>query len=189
MGVFDQDETLVCRCIEGDSRAWESLVAQYSGLVYSIARAFGLREDQCDDVAQSVFLSLTRGLSSLKEPKALRGWISTTTRREASRVRRSALKRAASTLEVDPVGRERAVNEAADEAERIFVLRNALHELGERCRKLLEALYVERQAPDYQTISERLGMPVGSIGPTRIRCLAKLAELLREASPGIDAAG
>lgn len=186
--MADAGEELVRRCIEGDQRAWSSLVDQYARLVYSISRAFGLREDQCDDVAQSVFLALTRGLPELKDPGALRFWIGTTARREAGRVRRAAARRAGVSLSRDPVAPEAPLLEAAERAERLFEVQRAMEGLGERCRRLLEALYMQKQTPEYQSLAEALGMPVGSIGPTRLRCLAKLAELLEDAD-GAGAGG
>ncbi len=183
--MTDSGEDLVRRCIEGDQRAWASLVNHYARLVYSISRAFGLREDQCDDVAQSVFLSLTRSLHQVKDPGALRFWIGTTARREAGRVRRAASRRAGRGMSHDPVAEEGTYLEAAERAERLDEVLRAMEGLGERCRRLIEALYMQRRTPEYLSLAEALGMPVGSIGPTRLRCLAKLAELLEEAGgPG-----
>lgn len=176
--ALDHDERVVQRCIEGDATAWESIVKTYAGLVFSIARACRLREDQCEDVAQSVFLALAKGLATIKNPAVLRHWIATTARREAGRVRRASIKRSASSEVESEQSRELSVQAEAERAERSFKIRSAFDGLGERCRRLLEALYFERAAIDCQTISERLGLPVGSIGPTRQRCLAKLAEIL-----------
>lgn len=176
--MHERVDALIDRCLQGDQAAWAALVDLHAGLVYAVARRCGLKEDQCDDVAQSVFSTLVRRLSSISDRAALPGWLATAARREAWRVKRRA-DRAASA---DPCGPEPAAVgddplaglSDLEDAQRV---RTALSELGQRCRDLLMAV-VSAAKPDYAAISQRLGIPMGSIGPTRARCLAKLAELL-----------
>jgi RNA polymerase sigma factor (sigma-70 family) len=185
---------LLQRCAEGDQRAWSRVVAMYSGLVYAIARQHGLREDQCDDIAQTVFAALLRSLRSIRDAQALPAWLSQTTRRACWRVVERERKHIARTASIDASGEEsglvhtlRHAGEDSREAREVLLsiedahrVRLALDELGGRCRELLRALFVETARPDYDMIAQRLAMPLGSIGPTRNRCLAKLADLLGE---------
>jgi RNA polymerase sigma factor (sigma-70 family) len=170
------------RCAAGDQLAWSRLVRDHAGLVYSIARDAGLPEHQCDDLAQHVFSTLLRNLDSIRSAPALPAWLAQTTRRAAWRARADARKRDAmhtdaERLEIaaDPDETPLLRTARLEEAHRV---RRALDVLGGRCRDLLRAVFVESDAPDYDTIASRLSIPRGSIGPTRARCLAKLAELL-----------
>lgn len=171
---------LIERCRTQEPRAWSQLVDRFAGLVYAIARAHRLPEDACDDVAQVVFANLARSLQSIRDPQALASWLSTTARRECWRLIK-ARQRQRSSLEDSP---EVAVAPADQELERIDAahrVRLGLERLGERCRELLSALF-GRGTVDYQVLGARLGIPVGSIGPTRQRCLAKLAEILDQSA-------
>lgn len=171
-------DDLLERCLAGDQAAWSALVDRYAGLVYAIARAHRLDEPACDDVAQAVFAALVRRLPELREPRALPGWISTSAQRECWRVRARTRREPVGTPADDgsPVQPAPDRLEAIEQAQRV---REALDELGGRCRDLLVALYMTGTAePDYPALSRQLGMPVGSIGPTRARCLAKLARIL-----------
>lgn len=166
---------LLERCRGGDQAAWGVLVREYGGLVFAVARRCGLAEDACEDVAQITFASLASHLGSLREPAALPGWLATTARREAIRRSKADGPRQGSLITIEPASDDRPPSiEDLEDHQR---LRSALERLGDRCRKLLRALYFEASTPDYRGIADRLGMPVGSIGPTRQRCLAKLAEL------------
>jgi RNA polymerase sigma factor (sigma-70 family) len=166
---------LVVRCKAGDEKAWFDLVAEFGPLVFAIARRVGLSEDNCEDAAQATFAALAHKLDTIHEPAALPGWLSTTARREAIRLSKEVAKRRGRGLDHDPEG----TNEPAwiEEVETHYLLRRALGQLGPKCRNLLRALYFEGSNSEYQAVADRLGMAVGSIGPTRKRCLAKLAEI------------
>lgn len=164
---------LVARCTAGDERAWWELVHRFGPLVFASARRVGLSEDLCEDAAQATFAALARHLQSIREPAALPGWLCTTARREAIRLLKEAAGRRGTVLEHDPEAPgDRSTLEDLEAHQR---LRTALGQLGPACRNLLRALYFEGSKPDYQGVAERLGIPVGSIGPSRSRCLAKLA--------------
>jgi RNA polymerase sigma factor (sigma-70 family) len=180
---------LLDACKQGDQRAWSKLIGLYGGLVYGVARKHGLAEHACDDIAQVVFASLLRSLASIREPAALPGWLTMTTRRACWRLvqrqRTQQQREGAATgneHEADNVllaaGDTPEASTLLATIERAHAVRLALDELGGRCRELLRALFLETAKPDYTAIGHRLDMPVGSIGPTRNRCLAKLAELL-----------
>jgi RNA polymerase sigma factor (sigma-70 family) len=166
---------LLERCRRGDQRAWADLVGEFGPLVFAVARRVGLAEDQCEDAAQSTFAALASNLGAIQEPAALPGWLATTARRESIRLSKAAARRPGAPLQIDPQAADAGPDLEALEAH--YRLRTALSQLGPACRNLLRALYFEGSKPDYQGVAERLGVAVGSIGPTRQRCLAKLAEI------------
>ena len=188
------DARLVARCIEGDELAWAALVRRYERLVYAVARGYRLSEEDLADVFQEVFAALVKGLPRMRDARALCRWLSSTTDRialaTALRRRRERTREEAPPDErwdlADP--RPPAATELETLEEQMLV-RLALGGLAGRCRELLEALYYREPAPDYTRISRELGMPIGSIGPTRARCLEKLERALttlREPRGGIN---
>lgn len=159
----------------------------HAGLVYSIARHHDLPEDRCDDIAQLVFSALLKHTGNIKDAAALPAWLAQTTRRACwrmiERLRREQtavknLERQSSPFTADTLDSPQAA-ELLTRIEQAHSVRRALDDLGGRCRDLLRALFVDSTSPDYEAIGRRFGMPVGSIGPTRVRCLAKLAALLQ----------
>ncbi len=176
---------LVRRCHAGDARAWDALVERFSGLVYSIARRAGLNNDDAADVTQSTFLTLYKNLDRIDNPDALGGWLSVTASREAFRVKRVSQKYV--TIDDESRGldelladEQNAADEVAEFSVSVEVVTQAISDLREKCRQLLSALYLEDE-PSYQDISQRLGIPIGSIGPTRARCIESLRALLAKA--------
>jgi RNA polymerase sigma factor (sigma-70 family) len=162
----------------GDERAWSELVAQFHGLLWATARACGLSEADAADVTQTTWLRLAEHLGRITEPEALPGWLVTTTRREAIRVSNRARRPLPAVLfgAVDLDADQSAVDLLV-RAERHQELRVAFRHLGERCRLLLAMLSADARY-SYEEISSHAGIPVGSIGPTRRRCLTKLVALL-----------
>jgi RNA polymerase sigma factor (sigma-70 family) len=176
------DRDLVERCLAGEEAAWNALVGRYGDLVFGIARRAGLRDDAAGDVVQEVGVALLRNLRRLRDRDRLFPWVVRTAKREAWRQRRRAkasVRREGRSRrsEVDP-------GESAEEALRLAedeqAVREALAAIGESCRRLLRALYFEGEGRGYDEIAERLGIPRGSIGPTRGRCLEKLRGILEE---------
>ncbi len=174
------DDDLVAACLSGDVGAWAEVVERYERLVRSIPRAYGLGSHDVDEITQLTFTILVQSLGRLRPDTRLAPWLSTVARRHTWRVlerrRREPLARdddgdVAAGLAHDEV-RDHAT--AAADAE---WLRAGLQRLSPRCRTLLEALYLRGEVA-YVDIAEELGMPIGSIGPTRARCLAKLRALL-----------
>ncbi|MHC4989845.1 MAG: RNA polymerase sigma factor [Planctomycetota bacterium] len=170
------DPELVARCLRGEQAAWDALVDQYSRLVYSIPRRYGLSESDAADVVQNVFVALFRSLDRLADHTRLSAWLITTAHRESWRVG----KRSDTGRELDAIIAD--VNAPSDEQlatwERQHLVRQGLERLGGSCRELLTALFLEPGEVSYELIAERLGMRVGSIGPTRARCFKKLAKIL-----------
>jgi len=145
-------------------------------LVLSVVRRHRLHGDDAEDVVQTLWLRLVEHLGDLREPQALPGWIVTTTRNECLRLIRGRQhlspaefteQLVAQALESEDVGNELL------EAERHQALLGALGQLPDRDRALL-LLLIEDPPPSYQEISRQLGLPVGSIGPTRARALSRL---------------
>jgi len=181
--MSDTDRKLIIACRRGDERAWETLIDRYERLVFSIARRHGLSTEDAADVTQKVFIILLQSLDLLPDDVNLGGWLTTVTRRHTWR--------AMARLSRELPGEKEDVAESAillgrqtpdpiDRWEILQAVHEALNRLGERCRQLLLALYFDSLKPSYAEIARRLKMPVGSIGPTRARCLAKLKALLEE---------
>jgi RNA polymerase sigma factor (sigma-70 family) len=167
---------LVSHACRGDQRAWGDLVDRYGPTVLAVCRRYRLSDTDTADVRQTVWLRLLESLPRLREPEALPGWLVTTARRECLKVheleRRSAALPEAEAM--DPS--ESAVVEGnLIREERRAVLRAAFVELPPRCQELLGMLMRDPPVP-YEEISRRLTIPIGSIGPTRARCLSRLRE-------------
>jgi len=168
---------LVVRARNGDKRAWDALVERYAPLVWSICRRHRLDGADADDVGQSVWLRLVEQLGRIRDPAALPGWLATTTRRECWRVLRAAYgpETAGCVLDAENIPDLQSAT-AEDEllrAERHAALREAFTRLPPSHQRLI-ALLIEDPPVPYVEISDRLGIPVGSIGPIRGRCLEKL---------------
>jgi RNA polymerase sigma factor (sigma-70 family) len=167
----------------GDPVALDDLVRAMTPVLWQVVRAHRLTAEVAEDVVQTTWLALVRSRDSVHDPAAVGSWLTTTARREAWRVAR-ALGRALPAD--DEVIAARLPDEASPETD--VVLRDEQHRLwaavdrlGERCRRLLRIVAFEHR-PDYAAIASDLAMPVGSIGPTRGRCLQKLrTELASEA--------
>jgi RNA polymerase sigma factor (sigma-70 family) len=168
---------LVARVGDGDQEAWDEIIERYSPLVWNICVRYQLNRHDIDDVGQSVWLLLVENIGSLREAAALPGWLATTTRRECLRILRAGRRHEHAELPLEdqmpPDPAARAIDEDVIVAERNAALRAAFAELSPRCYQLLSML-VSDPPPPYADISAQLGIPVGSIGPTRARCLARL---------------
>jgi RNA polymerase sigma factor (sigma-70 family) len=162
-------------------------VERYSGLVWSVARGHRLGDADASDVAQTVWLRLVESLPRLREPAAVGGWLATTARNESLRLlRRSGREVVEADLGLDGTPADDAYSpEAVLEArERRDLVRHALDRLSLRCQTLLRALAYSSDN-SYADISAALDMPVGSIGPTRGRCLDRLRQGLRADAPNL----
>jgi len=167
----------VARARNGDKQAWDALVERYAPLIWSICRRHRLGRTEADDVSQSVWLRLVNQLDGVRETAALPGWIATTTRRECVRVRSAAQgpHAAVCALDVENLPDQR-IGTAEQEllaAERHAALREAFSQLPPQGQRLIALLIADPPMP-YADISAQLGIPVGSIGPTRSRYLDKM---------------
>jgi RNA polymerase sigma factor (sigma-70 family) len=168
---------LVTRARHGDQQAWDALVERYAPLIWSICRRYRLARADTDDVAQTVWLRMVTHLGQLRNPAALSGWIATTTRRECVKACQAARPSHPALRELDPGSVPDPAAEPTEAgllaAERHAALRQAFTSLSADGQRLL-ALLLEDPPLPYAEIAARLGIPVGSIGPTRRRCLHKL---------------
>ena len=173
-------EQLVHRAGAGDRQAWEHLVAHYTNVIRTQTRQFGLGDSDAGDVAQTTWLRLVENIHRIEHPDRLSGWLATTARREC--LRRLAASNRVVLVEDDgafdaAVAHLPSADERLLATERAHQVREALAALPWRSRRMIELLMAD--PPDsYADISGQLGLPVGSIGPTRSRCLERLRGLL-----------
>lgn len=166
---------LVLAARAGDSSAWTKLIGRFDTTLRNIAGSCRLAPADIDDVVQATWLALLQDLQRIREPAAVAGWLVTATRREAIRLQRSRV-REHLTDEVEVTGDSLLPGPEASAIarERRAVLTRALATLPDRHHRLMRLLLAQ-PALDYQQISDRLAMPVGSIGPIRARSLARLS--------------
>ena len=164
---------LVQRASEGDQAAWNALVDQFNGLLWSVVRAHRLSPSDGAEVIQTTWLRLVENLDRIREPERVGAWLATTTRHECLRfIRLNAREVATSEVEAAELSTDASMDGLLS-AERDIALWKAFASLGERCQTLLRILMAE-VPPSYVEVSAALGMPIGAIGPTRQRCLERL---------------
>lgn len=172
---------LVRRASLGDTRAWECLIDKFGRLIWSITRDFKLRESDAADVFQTTWMRLVEHVNRIEHPDRVGSWLAATARNECLRCL-ATHKRLVLITEEDVVLGDIAehgaeIDEALLAGERAETVRAAMSRLPQRGQRLLELLMADPPA-SYQEISSELGLPVGSIGPTRGRLLARLRDLL-----------
>ncbi|MGH3568616.1 MAG: RNA polymerase sigma factor [Pseudonocardia sp.] len=167
---------LLAAAARNDQEAWDTLVTRFNRLLWSIARGFRLDDSAAADAVQTTWLRLVDNLDRIAEPERLGGWLGTTMRRECLRILRSARREAPSTvpewLDDTPSG-GRPLDADLLDNERDAALWRAFGMLNERCQRLLRVLMAS-PPPSYADVSAALDVPIGSIGPTRQRCLRQL---------------
>lgn len=180
---------LVRRCLQGSAEAWRGLVERYARLVHAVPARYGLSSTEVDDVGQEVFLALAQNLHRIEDPERLPGWLVTTARRMTWRIMQQRKLESpgveadlmdGETLRAEPVAAARvpSMYDLLVGWERQRVLAVGMERLGDRCRGLLTLLFLDPSEPSYDSIGAQLGLPKGSIGPTRNRCLAQLRSIL-----------
>ena len=165
----------------GDPGGVDELVRTMTPVLWNVVRAYGLTQDLAQDVIQSTWLILIRRADTIADPHAVAAWLTTTARREAWRAA-SGGTRSITVSDDDleylsenaPSAEERAVADDGDS-----LLWECVHTLSDRCQRLLRIVAFDER-PDYARVAQELSMPVGSIGPTRGRCLAKLRAALTQ---------
>jgi RNA polymerase sigma factor (sigma-70 family) len=170
---------LVSEARQGNEDAIGQIVTELSPMLWQVARAAGLGRGDAEDVLQTVWMRLFAHLDAIHTSAALTGWLVTTTRREAWRVHAAGRRQLPADQEVltalpdqGPGSEDLVIID--DQRRTLWV---AISQLSPRCQELLRIVaFVPR--PDYPAVAAKLGMPVGSVGPTRGRCLAKLRDLL-----------
>jgi RNA polymerase sigma factor (sigma-70 family) len=179
LGATDVAE-LVRRAAEGDQEAWERLIDQYSRLIWSITVDFKLPESDAADVVQTTLLRLLEHIDRIEHPARVGSWLAATARnaclRSLATQKRLVLGHEDADLE-DSMRHEPEIDEHLLASERAQTVQDAVSCLPRRWQRLLELLMADPPT-SYIEISDQLGLPVGSIGPTRSRCLARLRVLL-----------
>lgn len=173
------DAELIRDCLSDRQRGWDRLIERYGRLVYSIPLRLGLPAADADDVFQIVWSIVLRRLESLRDAERLSAWLIRTTYRESwRRVRQRSRQASSDAAELDAAAPDEPAEHDIIRWERQELVHRGLGQLDERCRRLLTALFLGRETPPYEQLAEELGMRIGSIGPTRARCLQRLERIL-----------
>jgi RNA polymerase sigma factor (sigma-70 family) len=169
----------------GDGAAWHRLVDQYDGLVWAVARSFRLSASDAADVVQTTWLRLVEHLDRIEQAERVSAWLVTTARRECLALLRRQTHQAQAPLgDVELIDdKAPGLDQGLLAGERDRAVWAAFARLSERCQRLLRVLVAD-PAPSYEDVGLALDMPVGSIGPTRSRCLEQLRRVI-----GIEGAG
>ncbi len=180
--MTDSDLELVLACRRGDQLAWEKVIRRYQRLIFAIPLRAGLDEDLAAEVFQDVFTTLFEKLNDIEDPERLQAWLVTTARRKTWRT----ISKARANADTELSEAAEVPDEAPLPDAQLFILeeqhriRTAVSLLDERCRNLLQMLFYRAEPPSYAEIAAALGIPEGSIGPTRARCLEKLLRLMKK---------
>src|SRR4051794_2363034 len=181
--VPDTADLLLPRAAQGDQQAWNQIVDKYTNLLWSIGRAHRLDSAAVNDVVQTTWLRLLENIDRIREPERLASWLATTARRECLRWLRHAGRESPDWhdeyLDNVPSPAAAPIDQWLLVEERDALLWQCFRQLPARCQQLLRVLMAV-DPPSYAEISEALGLPVGSIGPTRMRCVKRLRELTVE---------
>ncbi|HEY3681922.1 MAG TPA: sigma-70 family RNA polymerase sigma factor [Streptosporangiaceae bacterium] len=184
----DDDEevpggVLLAAAAGGNEVAWATLVARYDRLLWTIARMHDLDAESAADVCQTTWLRLVERVDRLRDPDRVGAWLATTARHESRRTLRKMMREKARNGAA-------ALNRASDIAPAPGAddaVWHAVAAMPERCNRLLRLLFLTPQ-PRYSEIAAALDMPIGSIGPTRSRCLRRLRTMLESDGEGRDIA-
>jgi RNA polymerase sigma factor (sigma-70 family) len=175
----DTDGRLIERLRRRDERAWRTVVDRYARLVWSIPLEFGLTHDDAAEIAQTTFAELLNQLDAIRSEESIGAWLATVARRQTWRRATAARREVLVDEHPEATAAEPEWSARIDD---LLWLDAALAELRPRCRALVTALYLSGREPSYEEVSAQLGIPVGSIGPTRKRCLAHLERILHRLS-------
>lgn len=177
------DQALLQACLQGNPQAWEQLLRKYERLVFSVARNCGLTPEDAADITQITFTYLLQSLDNVREDH-LGGWLVTVARRHSWRVCKQQQRNSEEEIDSEAIHElfpHYTTTNPIERWELVEWIQQSLAQIGERCQRLLIALYFDTKEPSYREISETLGVPEGSIGPTRARCLSQLRRVLEKA--------
>jgi RNA polymerase sigma factor (sigma-70 family) len=177
------DRDLIRACRRGRVGAWRRLLDKYERIVFSVPRRYGLSSEDAADITQLTFTILVQNIDVMPEDSSLGAWLATVARRHTwrllERTRREGISKH-NVLTESTTTRASEDTETLEHWELTEWLDRGLSLVGEPCRDLLSALYLDPEQPSYAQVAARLGMAVGSIGPTRTRCLKRLRLVLGE---------
>jgi RNA polymerase sigma factor (sigma-70 family) len=171
---------LLSRIRDGDGEAWNTLTGQYTNLLWSVARSQRMSESDAADAVQTAWLRLVENLDHIRDPERIGSWLATTVRRECHDIRRRAARVVPAEPEAWdlPAEKDDPLDGALLRDERDAALWRAFGGLRQPCQRLLRVLMTD-PPPSYAEVAAALDISVGSIGPTRQRCLKCLRDLLR----------
>lgn len=167
---------------DGERDAWDALVDRFGQMVWSVARGFRLDDATAKDVAQTVWLRLIEHIDSIKDPERLPGWLVTTCRRESLRIAKARDRDVPTEFAFDVVDPSPSLDDLLVEGDEARTVVTAFREMDDTCQELLRLMTVEPPL-SYEEISEITGRPIGSLGPTRARCLEKLKAAISRIRP------
>lgn len=177
-----ESAALVAAAAGGDRQSWENLVDGYIGLIWATTRAYRLSDSDAHDVCQITWLRLIENIERLTDPARIGAWLATTARRECLGLLRQS-RRVVLLWDWEDLDAADAHGEEPDAGilrlEQGEVVREVLEQLSPSCQALMRLLLLD-PPPSYEEIGAALDMPIGSIGPTRGRCLRKLERLMAE---------
>jgi RNA polymerase sigma factor (sigma-70 family) len=167
-------DDLLHAAASGDQAAWDAIVDRFSSLVWATARAHRLSPDDAADVAQTTWLRLVEHLGRIREPDKLGAWLATTARNESLRlIRVGTREQPSDAVDLFEAPADDVFDRLVLSRERDGALWRGFATLSERCQALLRLLVADEE-PSYEEIGAALDIPIGSIGPTRSRCLDRL---------------
>ncbi len=177
--VWSQAAGHFFRWRDGDPEGLDALVRTLTPVLWHVVRAYRLEREEAEDVVQTTWLSLVRRHDRITDPQAVASWLTTTARREAWRVARAGGR--VTPVDTEDLARRIPEQQSAESevvaADERHLLWRCVAALPERCQRLLRIVAFEDR-PDYKHLASEMNMPIGSIGPTRGRCLEKLRRLL-----------
>lgn len=184
-GLERSDAELIRACRDGSQAAWDDLVGRYQRLIFAIPRRAGLNEEQAADIFQEVFLTLFEKIDEIEQPEKIRSWVVTTAKFKTWGAVRASKglyspeteeemeKEMANLADTSPLADQMLI-----ELEQQHLIRTALAQLEERCRRILSMLYLRNSSASYAEVADAVGVGETSISPLRSRCLKKLEKLL-----------
>ena len=179
-GDDDDLVQIVAQARAGTNEAWETLIQRFGGLVAAIARRCRLSDADVAEVCQTTWMRLVENLDRIEQPERLGAWLATTSRRESIRISsRHGAFSATEAISLMADDDADPLDAALLREEQVRAIRAAAERLSPRCQRLLGLLMSDDELP-YKAIAEQLSMPIGSIGPTRGRCLEHLSQMLAE---------
>ncbi len=165
---------------KGNHAAWIVLVNRYSGLIYTVARRIGLSNLDAEDCAQYTWTALFRNRHSIKDPVSLPAWLILTTKRQAVKMLKQKQRYEKFPSDLGDVGQGIPPDEELLKLELQDVIEHAIEQLGPKCQKLIYALFLSSKKKSYKDIARELDISLNNLGPSRSRCLKRLAEILKK---------
>ncbi len=167
------DAELIENCLKGNQNAWEALIRRYQNLIYSVPIRYHFSAPDAADVFQHVCVTLLEKLKTLRNTQTISSWLYITTKRHCWKIAKKQ------RMEVELEGEEGIADDSKGENLVLqHQIKNGVQQLSEKCRELISALYYADPPLSYDEITEKFGIPFGSIGPTRARCLERLKKIL-----------